>query len=990
MENRFNIIGDESLVIKPVNPRVSFAPLGTSTQNYSRSNKDELKIVTLYEVLKQCASGDWKYLPKGSKSIHAYKSTRKGCSPYIFDGVVFIDIDKFNIVPELNGYQKIIFDNFEKLCKVMPNLLACKYSPSGNLHFFAYHEDIKDSKDYNNLSRLYMCCLAKAIKISFGLDLRDYEGALDTHMIATQQFNVNDSAVNWNVMCCSVKLNKSQKDILNTEYGEWLKVNGNQVHDIDSTIITGDGQIKIDHNFFINGYNGYAARTRIAATAYIHFNKDAIKTKEWIASKFKDTTEMQRQLDSMISGGYIENYYVTSIEKQLFGNNEDVIIIPDDKYLSDMIDFESLDNKYYYLNAGTGQGKTELVKGLSKIAGVKIAILQMNKALRDGKKQGIEDITQNNFKWSDTISKDKIHTTVEGFNRNCSDIDLSEYTVIVDEAHLLQDYSAIDGKLKNITRLLEILPTAKQIFFMSATPKSETKLFPFEIKKFTKIKNQTLNISTHPLRYTGRGSKECARYNSMLNVIKSINGKHIIFSNKHQECWKKYGLSEFDYTWFHSQNVEDEKVQSILNHNKLLTDITLATIYLGVGVEIKHEKEIHIWFDLAEGWDKSFIEQSIGRPRDAENIHLHFFYTIDSKLREGVFNNEEIEAIETAFEKLIIDIDDVPTVNLVAAKMTGIYDNNFNTYNCKDKIRLLKLGQIVSNRDYFTIHDIALLKQLPYKNCVVNRNEIVLVDTDGKERYNRNELELKQHLCSRSNNWWIEHYNNNTTYDEQLLSLTPYYTDKKNALSMLYNCKYIWKNAIILNDADGFFDSMSLAADIIHDMNDYCKVKAGKIAFESFDGADKTIEAINLKFKKVEAAFTKEYLDYRINCYLLDKSVIPTVEFDFEKMLNDMMGLESIALGEIHKAPYPFKEKSWKDVLKKVKNDINKVNAGKGGRQKESIKIMNKITKEIFEFDSKSDCMKFLGVSSKSFVKFIKNEPIKKLKDYKLINNVTK
>ena len=983
MNNRFITIGDASLVVKPINPKVSFAPKGCKTHNYSVTNKEELKIVPLYDVMKQCASGKWKNLKKGSHSIHSYKSTKKGCTPFVFDGVVFIDIDKFNKVPELNGWEKIIFNRFEELCQAMPNLLCAKYSPSGNLHFYVYHENIKDAREYGELSKLYMCCLAKVIKIKLGLDLRDYEGALDGHMIATQQLNVNDSNVVWNLMCCHTPLKRQQKELLKSEYGEYLKQNGNQLFDVDSTIITGDGQTVVNENFYINGWKGYEARTRIVATAYFHFGRDMAKTKDWIASQFKNAAEMEKQLISLVGHDKVGNYFVSTIEKQLFGDSNGITVIPYDKYLSDVVDFTTLP-KFSYLNAGTGQGKTELVKGLTKIPDIKIIILQMNKALRDGKKQGIESITQDNFRWSDAVAKDRIHTTVEGFIRNCKDLDLSEYTIIVDEAHLLQDYSAIGGKLRTITELLEILPNAKQVIFMSATQKSEVKLFPFEILKFTKTKNQNLIITGHPLRYVGRGSKEATRYTQMINYITAIDGKHIIFSNKHQECWKKYGIANLDYTWFHSQNIEDYRMQSILNDNKLLTDITLATIYLGVGVEIKHEKDVHIWFDLSEGWDKAFIEQSIGRPRDAENIHLHFFYSVDSERREGTFTDEELETIDNAFKALVIDIDGIPTVNLIAAKLTGIYDSNFNTYSCRDKVQLLRIGQIVSNRDYFTIHDIELLKRLPYKNITVRHNDVYILNTDGKERYNRPETMLKQHLCSRSDRWWMEKHNNNTTYEDMLIELTPYFIDKKNARTMLSNCRYVWKNAIGLNDADMFFDSMTLAADVISDMNNYCDVKAGKLVLEDFVGSETTKENIMLRFQKVEMAFTKEYLDYRIDCILLNKSAIPETSFEFDAILLEMMGL-SCEKTESQKVPYPFKEANWKAVLKKLKPSLNKVNGKKGGGQKKSIKLLNTKTNEVFEFTCKTDCMKYLGVTPNTFSRFLKNEPIIKLTDWKPI-----
>lgn len=988
MENRFIIVGKHIDGVQPVNPCISFAPNGCNTKNYRNSNKAELEIVSLYSVMQQCASGNWSTLPKGSKSIHVYKSKYKGVHPYIFDGAILVDIDGFNKYDALNGLQHIIFNRFEELCNAMPNLLCIKYSPSGNLHFCIYHNGIKNEQDYEKLAKMYLCCLCKTIKIIIGVDLRDYDGAIDTHLCNSDwQLNVNDSPVKWNINCASVKLSKNQKDVLNAEYGEYMKGGSRKLTSLESTIISGDGETVVNDQYVILGHTGYAARTAIVSAAYFHFKKDIDKTKEWIASMFKNAAEMEKQLNNMVENDTIGRKYETTVEYLLFNDDSNTVIVPDGQYLSDVVDFKSMTNKYYYINAGTGLGKTELVKNLAKSSGCNVAILQMNKALRDGKKHGIEDITYDNFRWSDVAPKDKIHTTIEGFIRNCSNLDLSEYIVIVDEAHLLQDYTAIGGKRDNIVSLLNLLPTAKQIIFMSATPKTETKLYPFEIMKFVKIKNQCLKIHGHPLKYVGRGSKEATRYNHMIKTIQSVDGKHIIFSNKHQECWKKYGLQNVDYTWFHALNIKDSKMQSVLNDNKLLTDITLATIYLGVGVEIKNEKEIHIWFDLSEGWDKSFIEQSIGRPRDAETINLHFFYTADSTCRAGVFSEEDITAIENAFNELVIDIDGIPTVNLVAAKMTGIYDSNFNTYSCRDKIAMLKLGQLVSSKDYFTIYDIELLRRLPYKFVNVVHNEVQSLNTDGKERTNRTETQLKLHLCSRTNSWWKDKSHNNSTYDDMLSELNTYWDDAKNARKMLEDCKYVWGSAVELTDADGFFASMNLAANVMHDVSDYCSVKAGKKVISDFVGAETTVEKIQNTFKKVETAFTKEYLDYRVDCILLNRSLRPdTFNITVDDLLYDIMGVDNISVETNNKIPYPFRTNTWKDALKESKPTVNKVNSKSGGAKKKTIKIQNVHTNEVLEFDSKTECMRYLGVGSQLFSKFVKGGTVKKLSNWNLIS----
>lgn len=985
---RFDVIGNADYVFSPVNPVVSYAPLGTNTTNYA-TNKDRgvLEIMPLYTVMKKCASGDWKNLPKGSHSIHVYKSDKKGVKPYVFDGVLFIDLDKFVEHPELKGFQDVIFNRFDELCEDMGNLLCIKYSPSGNLHVYAYHKDIKDSNHYSELEWMYTCLLAKVIKHRLGVDLRDYDGVMDTHLTNPDwQLNVNDSPVRWNVMCNSIKLTKSQKETLIAEYGgfNWNR----RVTDVSSTIITGTGDINVDRNFVLLGWKGYDARTRIGATAYIHFKRDLDATNEWLASKFSNAGDIQKQLHNLIKNGRVDNYYFTSVERYLFGDDAESVIIPEDKYLSDMIDFSKLDEKYYYFNAGTGSGKTELVKGFTKTAGTRIVILQMNKALRDGKKHGIEDITYDNFRWEDSVSKDRIHTTIEGFNRNCKNLDLSGYTVIVDEAHLLQDYSAIDGKRKEIVELLNIIPAAERVIFMSATPKSEVKLFPFRNMKFVKTKDQELDIVCHPLKYDGKGSKEATRYSMMNKYIRSIEGKHIIFSNKHQECWKKYGLDDVEYTWFHSQNINDERVISILRDNRLLTDITLATIYLGVGVEIKNEDEVHIWFDLNEGWDKAFVEQAIGRPRDAERIHLHFFYTEDVELKCGVLSDDEVDMVEHAFGELIVDVDERPTVNLIAAKITGVYDANFNTYECKDKVKLLKLGQIVSGKDYFTVNDVELLKQLPYKNVSVRFNKTYNLNTDGKKRYMRNETVLQQHLCSRSDSWWREISDRNMTYDDILNELTGFYKDKKNARSMLEDCKYIWKSGVELSEAEKFFESMNLASDIMRDVNDYCEVKAGVKVLKEFVGAEEQREKITLSFRKIESAFTKEYLEYRIECMMLCRAVRPyerRMSLNVDPLLTEFLDVD-FSMDDEREIPYPFKTESWKETLKKCKPSVSKSNGKNGGAKKQEMMIVNTETNETITFSSKKECMEYLGVGSKAFSRFVKGEEIKKLKKFKIFS----
>lgn len=990
INDRLEIINADANPVVVINPNISYAPKGTRTPNFSTSGKAELNVIPLKTVLHQCTTGEWKDCTKGAHSIHAYKSTCKGYKPYEFDGVIFIDLDKFDHYPELSGMQHVIFDRFKDLCDGMPNLLAIKYSPSQNLHFFVHHgEPIKDENDFAKQAKLYLCCLCKVIRCVLGIDLREYDGVIDTHLCnADQQLNVNDTPVKWNHACCGTKFTKKQIEVLNAEYGEYLKFTYKNIA-INPTNVVSTGTKVIDDKFYICGLNGYAARTAIAATAYVYFKNDYAATEEYLASNYEYTKEWRGQLKSMVQRGTYIGKYNRSIELRLFEYNDDNgIIIPEGQYMSDVIDFNQLSGKPLYWNAGTGAGKTEAAKNIAKKLNAKIIILQMNKALRDGKSSGIEDITFGNTKWESTVPLDRIHTTMEGFNRNCDNIDLSEYIVVVDEAHLLQDYCTISGKYENIIRMLGLIKNAKQIIFMSATPKAERKLFNFEMLKFLRFKDQNLNVEFHPLKYIGKGSKEAARYTEMLNTIHNTNGKHLIFSNKHQEMWKKYGLKDIDYTWFHSKNIEDPKMQSILKNNKLLTDITLATLYLGVGVEIKNEKEIHIWFDLNEGWDKAFIEQSIGRPRDAENIYLHFFYTYDVELKTGALTPEEIQSVENAFKNLVIDIDGIPTVNLIAAKLTGIYDANFDSYDDADKrkIEMLKLGQIINNKDYFTVYDIDLLKRLPYNKFTTKFHDKLILNTDGKDRINRTEDQLKLHLCSKSDRWWYAWSRDGYTFDDKLTELEVYWNDKYNANKMLEDCKKVWNGAIDLSLADEYFGSMTLARAVLSDVNNYCDIKSGRKTMKDFEGGEETKENIEKSFKRVETTFNKEWLDYRIHRRTIGKKPRPEViEVVCDDMLHDILGIENITIGgEDIDIPYPFRNSSWKDTLKELRPVTNKDNAKKGGAKKQIIVLTNSITKEKLEFESKSECMEHFDVGRTQFSRWMKGETIKKMNGWKL------
>jgi hypothetical protein len=924
-----------------------------------------------------------------------------GVKPYKFDGVVFVDLDKFTTIPELKGKQHEIFNRFHELTDILDHLLSMKYSPSGNLHAFFYHTTIKDEKEYDELAGLDMALLAYAIKRLIGLDLRDFDGALDAHQKHYQKLNVNDSKVQWNIYCNPVSLDKKDITRLKNEYSMCFKgLTDRRISGVNSTTISEDGDTRVDKDYYILGWNGYDARTVIASAAYIHFKKDIDITREWLSKTFSNANEINSQLESMIRNGKVEGKFHPQVEEYLFGRSSVInttdskpVILNDGEYLSDKIDIDQLHDKWYYIVSNTNTGKTEFVKGIMTNPDVdKIVLVQMNQALRDGKKHGIEEFTRDNFIWDTSLSKDKVHTTVEGFVRNMNDVDLRDYIVVVDEAHLLQDYSSMKGKVDVHRILLQMIETARQVIFMSATPKNEMNLFPFTVLEFIKRQPQLLEIVKHPIKYHGRGSKENARYTFMNKIIleQSKKTKCLVFSNKNYNKWHSYGMKNTDYKLFHSRNKGEEWVECVLNDNTTSSDITLATIYLGVGVEIKKENEVHIFFDLDEGWDMDFIIQTLGRPRDAEKLVLHWFYTDKVITNDKTFDLEDKKSIlSTAFRHLVIQNEntDEPLLNLLAARMTGVYDSLFKQYNGNDKVEALIISQIISNYCNVTVYDMdLLLKRVLYKNVCVRENDVEELLTKGKKRIKTEETTLYDILCSKSDNWWRDIIVNMERFENVLAGPDMVYDNKVNAFNTLKQCKWIWNEGFNLQQVRDYFETISTAERIIGYLSKYCKVKAGNVSVCSFDGSETIKERLEKEFSIVEKVFTQEYIDYRIE-KIVNRH--PMREYPLGPPILDEIFKEVIGLDERETleeyVPYPFNGTSYKECLKKDKQELSELNGKIGGKTsspKKEVILKNSRSEEVKKFDSKESCMKFLKISPATFSKYLKVGHTKKVVDW--------
>ena len=972
---------------RPINPKVS-----VWTKDWFPKKGDELKQMDLYAVMKQCERISSSAEKGKSGSIFPYLSDEVNPYTLLFDGVVFVDIDNCQEVSHK------IFDSFDKICGEMPNLLAMNFSYSKNIHCYFYDEDIKnDSSKYSERALLYLAAFAAVVKKVLGIDLRDIEGALDEHSKSpTQRLFLNHSTFKWNVYCCKTTINKDDIAKLKAEYHSLFRIAESKRTIVETPLIKGDGKITVDSTFNLLGYGtGFEARTLIASAVYIHFEKDIEKSREYLSSKFENAQEINIQMTSMINNGYIERKYREDVEKYLFGFNVNKEhILETGQYLSDVIDIDKLEGKYYYIQSNTGSGKTEFVKKYIKDKEDQIAFVQMTKALRDGKKHTIENFTYENWEHGLDTSVTKFHMSIDGIVKQLRkrSSKLDQYTIIVDESHLLEDYINIREFV--INEFVSLLKKAGKVVFMSATPKSDINLFPFEKVCFTRIQEQDLVIHLHPLKLTGQGSKARAEYEYMTRWIKQRENKVIVFSNKRQECWKKYGLNCDGVTYFNSDNYKDIGVQAILGENKLINPITLSTIYMGCGVEVKHEKEVDVVFFLNEGFDDSTIIQSIGRPRcsgGVEKVNVYFFYTTDCAFK-GRYKPENVVFLKNAFDNLVVHVSHGILTNVLAAYITGISDSSFNEWVSKDEVKLLKVSQLIRNLSYFTPSSVSVLKHLPYRNIDIKNEDVVVLDKKDQRSIIRSETKLLHYLCSLSRDK-VGNLVDENGYEALLNSGSIPFDDKTNARKEIRRAMYIAHRGIEVGEALYFFGSLKRAVRYFNALEVRTCLALKEEALKRFDGDYDAYSKYAKEFEEIELIFTDEYKQYKLDLLRRKVQYVDSVMSDFlnsehEELFLDFLGIDKDELKLENKKIPIFRGTTFRNCVSINKSrsiggsvgskEGKKKGGQKGGSKTFSVKIQKVDTGEIFDFESKTECMNFLNWGTKKFSDFIKNKTDKK------------
>ena len=977
--NDIRIVPDR---IKSVGPILS-----RFIEKYNVKTGTPLKYTNLRSVLEYQKNVITSNVKGESGRIFKYTNPTAFPDSYNCDGCICIDID--NIPDEVAD---TVFDNFEMLSHVMPNLLAMCFSHKHNLHVFLYDDRFVgnniNKEEYLESANMWMAAFARVVKLKLNIDLREYEKALDkTGSEIYQAVFLCKTDYKWNDYCSVVALDKGDIKKLKAEYHLLFKTfihnfNSNSVNEVmrikrdENTIFNVEVPRVIDKHVSFGNWSGNDLRRMIASNILIYCDGDKNKAREIVKENFDGKTITE--INSWLRNNY-ESFYDKSLYDWLFVESKDKIILDKKQYLNDMNILETYkEDKYLYIVSNTNTGKTEWSKRVIT-NNDNVIVLYPNKALRDGKKKGVEDYTyENNV--SELNKNQSANISIDLFVRMYEEDDMADKTVIVDESHLLQDYSGMQGRREIIKETIKLMRKAEKVIFMSATPKKDIDLFPFKIVRYEKIQQQKVYVHCTMLEVDkiekgNKISKTNAVYNHMVKFIDdklfARDKKCIVFSDKGQDKWLKYGLQKYmDEKLCGRYRSKDETIDcknSINNENKLIYPITLATRYLGVGVEIKNESEGHIVMNLDEGFDIAFIEQCIGRFRDAEVVHVYLFASREPGMKFEKDLNMLKELNEKYYMELYDEEDDMNRLNILKAKKLNAYDTFEGDESLNKAVGMLLANNIVDGMIHSTFLDVHMMgKRLPYDkfNVKIKSEKLNEKQIEANHiNYENNEDDMMNHILSLNFSQQQTLFENNieTILNNQIVP----YNDRVSARKYMKMIKPIIKRGWELNKWMEFFDNkMSVMCKEKDRMVLYCKWKRGDYSLN--DSGDEVLvetkKELEIIFKEVEMLWSKEFLNKALNAVLEIN-----VDDIFEMVLNDNSD------AEIKDISYYFNFNSYSEY-KKAKKKLKQSETGytNGKKNAKNCKVVtDKLEKKYglvngSEYDSLKSISDAVGVNAES------------------------
>lgn len=760
-------------------------------------------------------------------------------------------------------------------------------------------------------------------------------------------------------------------------------------------VVTKPHKLKIDKNYTICEYSGNEARWRIGDALFYFTSEDETEFKKIRKELFVNSDEINhrnpyRGADEKIKNWLIEEFGINKEKVDVSKKEEtefDLIIQNENEYLNDnykkvyKLLFEN-DFKKVLLQGNTGIGKTEFIKRLLKDLKTQkiktISVLPYNVMLqhyagdsdfniiKKGKDYQFDEDRINVCIWDQLTNKKKM--SIEKLNKYG--------LIVVDESHLAytnQDFRQSAIKLNEMLSKYE-----GRVFFVTATPTKEVD--DFGIEKVVRI------LKNYPQKEVYIYETENT-YQTINNIIwnKAKQGEKVAVFSDHNSGKLFYNLNFNDSfrrstCLIHSKTLKDLKpilendenkdnsvsisqgtefeaftcanIKSMTNvHNiacncieteTLTEDVTFLTSVAFSSINFLNQELINVVVEVGNETDSSFVIQAIGRFRK-HNIKIHLVFDKRERNETDIEtqNNVKLAMNDTfderdGFNEIVGYQENVEDVN-TAAKQKEVKEYK----QSEDEKDVLKKVNSCGNFDFFraakclTNSKVGMGKSTYYSRsvseymltCLNTFDDLKDIDNQVVKDKWRDCIELVKKLKKlKENNPQLSYESIKEFINGRTSANTCLFQTAVENLVNIIQINKLSKNAIKLLISDK------------KEVDEWISQKTKQIMRNFVGKWDENAE--NIMYGTI-----REIVYFKRNILLRYEIV------KGDKKETDIM--KSIDVFNVAKD----------DVIEKV--GIRIEDRRKGGLKTKKVKIKNKETKEVKEFESVAEAMEYLGVKNR-------------------------
>lgn len=612
-------------------------------KSVKRTNGAEIEVFDEVEAHKVAVNAKSKTeLP----ALYVYQGVKGTYSP---SNVFFVDIDT------TEGVDKII-ESSEELFSKIPFIYAIQKSASGKLHIICVHEETKPGEQiWKYDTTLYTIAVCKLIKSIFGIDYIELK-ALDKSLLKfTQGFFFTKEPFIVNEYVTPGVLASGDKIKIKQEYPEYFEEissnftgTGEMIKDIDIDFNAVVGKLTIDRNYTVGKYNGNDLRWRIGSYLVGTYGKERARViVNHLFENPDDFTFYNKGINQSVKN-WFENTFpfissgaITSTTSNKYDEYErthlEKIELGDDEFMSnyvDKIEDYILSTQVLTIKAGTGTGKTTLLKSIAEKYPHKALIVTPYNA------------TNQLYEWSNIVSAsngnefepEQWNTMIwDQVLKHYNEIEKGSDIIFVDESHEVFFEWWRDSSIGFMQFLKGWKENGKKIVLISATPAGEVYSLGANVVEFTRKEKRNVKVNIIKTNDT---------FSEMnMDMRGKFYDKVCIFSDRDVlSLYSKSVVSEMPDVKIYHMKWWKHNVEELKQHEVLPSRVNLLTRVAFNGLNIRNTGErILVDVRYTEGittWNE--IIQIVGRFRDNKNVTLNIYN--DGKFkgeenREDVFSN---------------------------------------------------------------------------------------------------------------------------------------------------------------------------------------------------------------------------------------------------------------------------------------------------------------------------------------------------------------